>query len=233
MNPILHDLQNKQWVWSAANAKQQQQKYRTGFAALDNALHAGFPHSGMLHIHSLLGCGEVRLLLDIIANLPEEQDDQLCVFINPPGDLNAEFLLEHGVDLDHLIIVHKVSQEEALWSAEQCAKSGACRYIFMWQTALSQLQVRKLENAAQHGNCYCIWLDHSKELAQNLPVSLSLSLRRTNEDLDIKVNKQKVGWAAKPINLPFPFRSRLSGRYQNASIHHSSKVVNLHSSHRV
>jgi predicted ATP-dependent serine protease len=117
MNPILHDLQNKQWVWTAANAKQEQlkQKRISGFDALDKVLSGGFPRAGMIHLNSPLGCGELRLMLSILeqqstqdlgfgpnnkpehtrlntqANKQTSDHQKLRIFINPPFQLNAEF----------------------------------------------------------------------------------------------------------------------------------------------
>lgn len=247
MNPILHDLHNKQWVWTAAHAKQQQptQTLTTGFPSLDNVLTGGFPRAGLIHLHSPLGCGELRFMLSVLRNIkqsnaqPEKplSSEKLLVFINPPFELNAEFLLAHQISLEQLIIVKTTTSEESLWSAEQCAKSGACESIFLWHDTLKHIQVKKLEHASQQGLCHCIWM-HNIQLSNqgsmsrgglqkykvpfscsnnvveknttlsNLPLSLSLTVNRNNDELDITVNKQKVGWAQKPVHIPFPFINR-------------------------
>jgi cell division inhibitor SulA len=224
MNPILHDLQKKQWVWTAANAKHQvdQTKLATGYESLDNVLTSGFPAAGMIHLESPLGCGEMRLMLSILQRQHTENDShKLYMFINPPFTLNAEFLLAHNLSLSQLVVVQTGTIEDALWSAEQCAKSGACFAVFMWQHNLKHIQIRKLEHAAQQGNCYCIWLHnysntaylkkHSEDRSTNqcnLPLSLSLSISRQADSLSIKINKQKIGWAQKAIKVPLPFNSR-------------------------
>lgn len=216
MNPILHDLHNKQWVWTAANAKQQVKHKRiSGFDNLDKVLSGGFPQAGTIHLQSPLGCGELRLMLSILQKQKSEHNPQkLYIFINPPFKLNAEFLLDHKVALEQLVVVQAKTSIEALWTAEQSVKSGACDAVFIWQNKLNHTQIKKLEVAAQQGQAYCIWLQSA--LAQrsltttqtNLPLSLSLSLVRNGETLEIKVNKQKIGWAQGPIKVALPFKSR-------------------------
>jgi len=250
MKPILPNLQNKQWVWTAANAKQETPATRitTGFKDLDQVLTGGFPKAGMIHLHSPLGCGEVRFMLSILRHHQQNNKAQkLCVFINPPFDLNAEFLLEQHVSLAQLVIVKPTKIEDALWSAEQCAKSGACHSIFMWHNKLKHVQVRKLEYAAIQGDCYCIWMDASNihcnhtlqknardyecNAQQNLPLSLSLQISREDEKLHIKVNKQKLGWAQKTIKVPLPFITQSNRMLKSRHMHRlvSNKIVSIHS----
>jgi len=252
MNPILHDLQNKRWIWTATNAKQQAAKtlLETGFESLDNVLTGGFPRAGMIHLNSLLGCGEIRFILSVLQHQHTVSiEHKLNIFINPPFDLNAEFLLAQKVALKQLIVVRTTQQNDALWSAEQCAKSGACRAIFLWQRKLKHTQVRKIEHAALQGDCYCIWLDSyipygqqnlpnsvksdlPRDLPRNLPLSLSLSISRQADTLTIKVNKQKVGWAQKAVKVPLPFSSRTNSSFKHhldqALINDVNKVVSIH-----
>lgn len=131
-------------------------------------------------------------------------------------------MLSQNISLSQLIVVRTKKLEDALWSAEQCAKSGACCAIFLWQHKLNHIQVRKLEHAAQKGAAYCIWLQNvtpsfsckirnqKNESAHvsNLPLSLSLSISRQADDLSITVNKQKIGWAQNAVSVSLPFVSR-------------------------
>ncbi|MFC4700720.1 translesion DNA synthesis-associated protein ImuA [Glaciecola siphonariae] len=218
MNPILHELENKQWIWTAARAKQasaQNTRLKTGYQALDSALSGGFPSAGMIHINSHLGCGELRLMLDVLQRQSKAHTDKLWVFIAPPFELNAEFLLSENISLSQLLIVRPDTHEEALWSAEQCAKSGACEGVFLWQNSLQHTQIRKLELAALHGQCHCFWFDNSAQQTSNLPLSLSLSLQRKNDELQVKINKQKVGWAKPAIKIKLPFKCRTGSAFRS------------------
>mgnify|MGYP000465822944 CR=1 FL=1 len=147
MNPILHDLQNKRWIWTASNAKKNvnEAALATGFESLDKVLSGGFPRAGMIHLQSPLGCGELRFMLSVLSGLPHQNsttnEHKLCMFIDPPFALNAEFLLDQKISLSQIIVVRTTHHKDALWSAEQCAKSGACHAVFMWQQQLKHIQV--------------------------------------------------------------------------------------------
>lgn len=244
MNPILHDLQNKQWIWTATNASHQMAntKLKTGYESLDKVLSNGFPIAGMIHIESPLGCGEMRLILSVLKQQDEQNNSaKLYIFINPPFTLNAEFLLAQNISLSELIVVHTNNIDDALWSAEQSAKSGACYAVFMWQQTLTHIQVRKLEHASQQGNCYCIWLHNhtnsdqqtghaceNTNVQSNLPLSLSLSISRQADTLSIKVNKQKVGWAQNAVKISLPFTTAINRSRQQTRVNDNSKVVAIH-----
>jgi cell division inhibitor SulA len=164
MNPILRELENKQWIWTAAKAKQasnENTRLKTGYDTLDKALSGGIPNAGLIHISSDLGCGELRLMLDVLQRHSKTTSDRLWVFIAPPFQLNAEFLLNENIPLEQLVLIHPDSNDELLWSVEQCAKSGVCEGVFFWQKNIQHTQIRKLELAALHGAGICVWFDNS------------------------------------------------------------------------
>jgi hypothetical protein len=228
MNPILNELENKQWIWSAAKtlqASSEHTRLKTGYEPLDSALSAGFPNAGMIHVSSHLGCGELRLMLKILQHQKRSNGHKIWVFITPPCQLNAEFLLSENISLEQLILIHPDSLEEALWSAEQCAKSGVCEAVFLWQKSLKHTQIRKLELAALHGASHCFWFDSSQHKTANLPLSLSLSLQREDQQLKVRINKQKVGWAKAPINIKLGFKSRTGRAFVPRTLHKSNVVA--------
>lgn len=215
MKSLLHDLQKKQLVWTAANIDQHQERIATGYTQLDKALNGGFPQSGLIHINSIMGCGELRLVIPAIVK--RQQENRLCAFIAPPHILNAEFLLAEGIALEQVLFIQASNTEQALWSAEQCAKSGACSAVFIWQDKLQQLQAKKLELAALKGDCLSFFFAHTKYQTDNLPVSLSLSVARKNSQVEVSVNKQKVGWPIPPFSVKVPFKAKLGSpmRYRS------------------
>jgi cell division inhibitor SulA len=229
MNPILHDLENKQWIWTAAQTPQasvENTRLKTGYKALDNALSGGFPKAGMIHVSSHLGCGELRLMLNILREQAGAQSNKMWAFIAPPFALNAEFLLAENIPLEHLVLIQADSTKDALWSAEQCAKSGICEGVFLWQQDLTHAQIRKLELAALHGASHCFWFDTSSHKRANLPLTLSLSLQREDEQLKVRINKQKVGWPKPAVTIKLAFKSK-TGRIFRPKPHNSDNVVHL------
>ncbi len=226
MKSLLHDLQKKQLVWTAAKLDQQQERVATGYQKLDEALNGGFPQSGLVHIASILGCGEMRLVVPALLNMHE--DKRLCAFIAPPHLLNAEFLLSEGIDLERVLIIQANSSQEALWSAEQCAKSGACSAVFVWQNTLQQNQAKKLELAALKGQCLNFFFTSGQHQIENLPVSLSLSMKRDKQMVQVKINKQKVGWPLPPFTVKVPFKAKLGSPMRKPMKAQQHNVVALH-----
>lgn len=227
MHPLLHDLHKKQLVWSAGQHHTNKAKISSGFTQVDEALQGGFPESGLIHIKSALGLGELRLVLPAVINKSKQQ---LCVFISPPFQLNTEFLLAQGLCLEQVLLIDGIASEDALWSAEQCAKSGACAGIFMWQQQLQHTQAKKLELAALKGNCLSFIFSQQQNNTATLPISLSLSLKRQKSRLLIDVNKQKVGWPMPTFSVKVPFKSRLGSPMQRARLsgNHAANVYALH-----
>jgi cell division inhibitor SulA len=215
MKSLLHDLQKKQLVWTAANLDQHKERVATGYKQLDDALNGGFPQSGLIHITSVMGCGEMRLVVPAIVS--RQRENRLYAFIAPPYLLNAEFLMAQGIELEQVLFIQADTPEQAFWSAEQCAKSGACSAVFIWQTKLQQIQAKKLELAALKGDCLSFFFADAKHQADNLPVSLSLSIQRKNSQLEICVNKQKVGWPIPAFSVKVPFKAKLGSpmRYRS------------------
>jgi cell division inhibitor SulA len=215
MKSLLHDLQKKQLVWTAANLDQHKERVATGYKQLDEALNGGFPQSGLIHITSVMGCGELRLVIPAIVS--RQQEKRLYAFIAPPHLLNAEFLIAEGIALEQVLFIQANTPEQALWSAEQCAKSGACSAVFIWQAKLQQVQAKKLELAALKGDCLSFFFSDAKQQTENLPVSLSLSIQRHNSQVEICVNKQKVGWPIPPFSVKVPFKAKLGSpmRYRS------------------
>lgn len=207
MKSLLHDLQKKQLVWTAADLDQHKERVATGYKQLDEALNGGFPQSGLIHITSVIGCGELRLVIPAIVS--RQHESRLYAFIAPPHLLNAEFLIAEGIQLEQVLFIQANTPEQALWSAEQCAKSGACSAVFIWQAKLQQIQAKKLELAALKGDCLSFFFADAKQQADNLPVSLSLSIQRQDSQLTICVNKQKVGWPIPAFSVKVPFKAKL------------------------
>ncbi|MFT5276584.1 MAG: cell division inhibitor SulA [Glaciecola sp.] len=223
MKSLLHDLQKKKLVWTAANLDQHKERVATGYKQLDDALNGGFPQSGLVHISSVMGCGELRLVIPAI--VARQQENRLYAFIAPPHLLNAEFLMAEGIKLENVLFIQAKTTEQVLWSAEQCAKSGACSAVFIWQSKLQQIQAKKLELAALKGECLSFFFADTKQQTDNLPVSLSLSMKRQNNQVEICVNKQKVGWPIPAFNVKVPFKARLGSPMRHQTRAEQSRNV--------
>jgi len=200
MNDLLDFLAKKNLIWRGKQNTPASHLEQSGYQSLDEHLKGGFPQRGVISINSPTGIGELRLL---IPGMLEKK--RLTVFINPPGHLNAEFLHHQGFDLNLVLLISTHKKNEALWSAEQCLKSGACSAVVLWQNFQEVHQVKRLQLACNTGNCVQFLLrttqTHQQQNLFSLPVSLNINLRPHWQGLETTITKQKGGWPLKKFTI--------------------------------
>jgi cell division inhibitor SulA len=145
----------------------------TGHAALDALLpQQGWPRRALTEL--LLpadGIGELGLLLPALARLT--QAGQRVVVIAPPYLPYAPAWQAAGMDLDALDIVD-ASPRDALWAFEQCLRSGACAAVVGWPRQADAQALRRLQVAADSGDCIGFALRDSKHAGNPSPAALRL-----------------------------------------------------------
>lgn len=194
MHELINDLQSKQLIWKGNRHQAPNQCHSTGFAELDLQLQGGFPASGVVEIQALSGIGELRLLTPFIASQTKQR---LCVLVNPPGYVCAEYLHAQGIAPSQVLLIYPTSEAHALWAAEQALKSGASCTVCLWQSELEIHQAKRLQVASDIGHCPLFLLKPSIEQAQqvfSLPVSLSLTLSPHQSGVEITITKRKGGF---------------------------------------
>ncbi|WP_440874113.1 translesion DNA synthesis-associated protein ImuA [Thalassotalea sp. PLHSN55] len=192
MNNLIEQLQHRHLVWQGRSKAPLATGESTGYAELDQYLDGGF-QQGVTEIQSAAGIGELRLLLPMLTRAIEEQ--RLIVFIAPLGIISAQVLSAQGFDLSKVLLVYPEKQQESLWAAEQCLRSGACHSVIMWtHQALEVHQVKRLQVASETGNSRQFILRTNKAESLSLPFDLSLSLQPHAQGVSASINKRKRGW---------------------------------------
>ncbi|NMP15423.1 translesion DNA synthesis-associated protein ImuA [Thalassotalea sp. Y01] len=193
MNELIDLLKHKQLVWHGNDEHHDNQGFSaSGYEPLDSKLGGGFPKSGVIELLTQPGIGELRLLMPLMANADAQQ---LLVFINPPGLINSPSLQYANVDESRLLCLYPEQAHQALWAAEQCLQSGCCSDVLLWfDEPLQVHQVKRLQLAAQTGDCRQFLLRQQKADDIALPVDLSLSLASHQQGLEVTINKRKRGW---------------------------------------
>ncbi|WP_070963689.1 translesion DNA synthesis-associated protein ImuA [Vibrio sonorensis] len=191
MHELIENLKQKQWLWQANHTQSSGEYQSTGFDLLDQKLSGGFPLHGVVEIQSPMGIGELRLLMP---HLRHNHTDRLTVFVQPPGHLCAEYLMAEGLNPDRVLLVNPKDEQQALWVAEQCLKSGACSNVLLWHQALEVHQVRRLQVAGEQGNCLQFLFKSQQAHLFSLPVSLSMTLLPHEQGLEITITKRRGGW---------------------------------------
>ncbi len=145
----------------------------TGHAALDALLpQGGWPRRALTEL--LLpadGVGELALLLPTLARLTAA--GATVAVIAPPYLPYAPAWQAGGVALARLEIV-EAAPRDALWAFEQCLRSGACAAVLGWPGQAGPQALRRLQVAADGGDCLGFALRDSRHAANPSPAALRL-----------------------------------------------------------
>ena len=164
----------------------------TGHAALDALLpQDGWPRRALTEL--LLpadGVGELSLLLPTLARCT--QDGARVVLVAPPYLPYAPAWQAAGVDLSQLRIID-ASPRDALWAFEQCLRSGACAVVLGWPQQADARALRRLQVAADSGQCLGFALRDRKHAANPSPAALRLEAVCTGRAIAWQVRKCRGG----------------------------------------
>lgn len=164
----------------------------TGHAALDALLpQGGWPRRALTEL--LLpadGVGELSLLLPTLARCT--QAGERVVLVAPPYVPYAPALQAAGVDLSQLRII-KAAPRDALWAFEQCLRSGSCSAVLGWPQQADARALRRLQVAADTGQCLGFALRDRRHLANPSPAALRLEAVRAERGIAWQVRKCRGG----------------------------------------
>lgn len=221
MNPLIEHLKNKRLIWQANQKKPCEMlndNALTGYPELDQALQGGFPQQGVVDIDSPLGIGELRLLMPSL-KARQNQTNKLLAFVATPMQINAEMLAEYGLTLEQVLVVEPSTADEALWSAEQCLKSGCCHSVLLWHKNLEIHQVKRLQLAAEKGNCIQFMFRQKHQISLSLPVPLAMKLNAKQQGVKVQITKRRGGWSADPFVVSMhTYWPELSRQHQPSNV---------------
>jgi protein ImuA len=172
--PSLDALLSAQTVWRAGRAPATAAGGEpTGHAALDALLpQGGWPRRALSEL--LLpadGVGELSLLLPTIARMTRA--GTVVAVVAPPYLPYAPAWQAAGVDLRFLEIVD-ADARNALWAFEQCLRSAACGAVLGWPLQADPQALRRLQVAADTGDCLGFAFRDRKHAANPSPAALRL-----------------------------------------------------------
>jgi len=172
--PSLDALLSAQTVWRAGRAPATAAGGEpTGHAALDALLpQGGWPRRALTEL--LLpadGVGELSLLLPTLARMT--QADRMVAVVAPPYLPYAPAWQAAGVDLRYLEIID-ADARGALWAFEQCLRSAACGAVLGWPLHADARALRRLQVAADSGDCLGFAFRDRKHAANPSPAALRL-----------------------------------------------------------
>jgi len=161
-------------VWSAGRGTRSAEAGQpTGHPALDAALPGGgWPPRALTEL--LLpadGVGEISLLWPALSRITAAGGR--VVLVAPPCIPYAPAWQAAGVRLDVLDVVD-ASPADALWAFEQCLRSGACAAVLGWPDTGDARLMRRLQVAADSGDCHAFALRDRRHAANPSPAALRI-----------------------------------------------------------
>jgi len=165
----------------------------TGHDALDALLpQHGWPRRALTEL--LLpadGVGELSLLMPTFTRLTQASDT--VVLIAPPYLPYAPAWQAAGIDLAHLQIIEAAARD-ALWAFEQCLRSGACAAVVGWPTHADAPALRRLQVAADSGQCLGFALRDRRHAANPSAAALRIeAVRDVRDGMTWQVRKCRGG----------------------------------------
>ena len=170
----------------------------TGHALLDASLPlGGWPPAALTELLVALdGMGEMALLFPTLARLT--QTGERVMLVAPPYRVHAPGWRHAGIDLNLLQVI-KAAPRDALWATEQCLRSGACAAVLCWPHQADDRALRRLQVAAETGQCLGFAFRDSRHARNPSPAALRVQV---DTDYQLRVLKCRGGLA--PVQ-PIPF----------------------------
>jgi cell division inhibitor SulA/protein ImuA len=176
----------------------------TGHVRLDLELPGGgWPRGALTEIlHDGVGLGEVSLLFGALARIAQE--GRAIAWINPPHLPYAPALASAGIALDACLVVRPASSEDALWSADQALRSGACGAALFWLSGKTDYAwLRRLQMAAEAGKALAVLFRPAAAASQASPAHLRLRVHSHARHLAVSVPKRR----GPPLHTPIVLRA--------------------------
>lgn len=176
----------------------------SGWRVLDELFGGGWPRAALAEVLSDAHQG-LSLVLPLLARL--SVGGRWLVLVAPPYVPYAPALAARGVRVGQLLLVRDVSLEQRLWAAEQTLKSAACSTVLIWPEASRQAQVqpaqlRRLQLAAEQGDCTGVLFRPPRAAQQASPAALRLRVRPAPLGLEVEVLKRRGSWGGQSCIVP-------------------------------
>ncbi len=204
MSEITHLLENPRlWRGSQRNTTALHDSIKSGYSALDRALHhGGWPVAGSTELlcdHS--GIGELSLLTPALSSLSQQQT---IAWLNPPFRPSAPALQQAGFRLSHCLFIETRSLAEQLWAGEELLRSATCAAVLNWtgKQRLSDRDLRRLQLAAREHHCWHIHFRSENCRQQSSPAPLRIQLQAREQQLVLELFKQSGGPSGQHLALP-------------------------------
>ena len=190
-------LQGLLWRGGSAPALTGRPVLPSGFTSLDKSIGGGWPRGALVELLSE-GPG-LSLLLPALAALSREA--RWLAWVNAPWLPYAPALAARGVDVSRVLLIRGRDADQSLWAAEQTLRSGNCAAVMFWPQHISTARARRLQLAAEEGDCLGVLFRSRKLVRQSSMAALRLEVQPSGEKLEVHVLKRPAGWGGRRLLL--------------------------------
>ncbi|ETF01172.1 SOS cell division inhibitor SulA [Advenella kashmirensis W13003] len=149
-------------------------------------------------------------------------DSRPIVLIQPPYVPHICAWAQWGINPARLLWLSPQSSADALWAAEHILNSGAFAALVLWQHALRDSALRRLQLSAQKGDTLFVLVRGLAAARQSSPAPLRLALHPAHAGLLVHIVKRRGNISEHPVHVAL--YSDPAGRYG-----HSAVVTERHS----
>lgn len=176
-------------LWRGRQLAHPARTLATGHPSLDAVLPGnGWPHGAVTElIHDTAGCGEMGLLLPVLARL--SQQGLWVSMVDPPWIPYPPALCSRGVALERLLLIKTQDRRESLWACEQVVRGMPGGALLAWPNELSFAELRRLQLAASHTQQTIFLFRGPTAGVTASPAALRLQLAPSDAELQINVLK--------------------------------------------
>jgi cell division inhibitor SulA/protein ImuA len=185
-------------VWRGASPQAVRPAIPSGFAALDERLPGGgWPRGALTEVLvDRYGIGELTLLIPALAALTRPvlgEAQKWIAWIAPPFIPYAPALKQRGVDIDRLLMIHPSAGKGGLWAVEQVVRSGSSAGVLAWLAAADDVELRRLQLAAEEQDCWVVLFRPVAALRNRSPAALRIKLAQDAETARVEIVKCRGG----------------------------------------
>ncbi len=195
----LDNLLDARQIWRGTTAPAPRAAaHPTGHQGLDAQLpFGGWPAHALSEVLMPAdGVGELGLVFPTLARLT--QAGERVLLIAPPYRVHAPGWAGASVVLPQLQVIH-ASPRDALWATEQCLRSAACAAVLCWPAKADDRALRRLQVAAETGQCLGFAFRDAKHARNPSPAALRVQVEASGQ---VRVLKCRGGLAPPhPIRL--------------------------------
>ena len=185
------------WRGGSAPALTDRPVLPSGFARLDESIGGGWPRGALVELLSE-GPG-LSLLLPVLAGLSREA--RWLAWVDAPWLPYAPALAARGVDVSRVLLIRGRDADQGLWAAEQALRSGNCAAVMLWPQRISTARARRLQLAAEEGDCLGVLFRSRKAIGESSMAALRLEVLPSGEKLEVHVHKRPAGWGGRRLLL--------------------------------